>query len=254
MLNAILEEKVTEVKLDCNKILERDIYNEKLGILDIRAKVNENIDCDIEMQLLDYKNIEKRMLYYLSRMYYKNLKSSEDYTRLNKCIGIVFIDFELDKLKEVDKYITKWNLREKDFGRIVLTDMIELYIIELPKVQKYAKNSKLDTWVRFIINWESVDMEKVDEDIKQAKKVLEDISNDEHEQYLADLREKYILDMNSIKLSGFQDGKEEGLKQGLKQGKSESKIEIAKRLKNQGVDIDIIINATKLSKEEIEKL
>ncbi len=246
MLNSILDEKVTEVNLDCDKILERDIYDDKLGILDIRAKVNQNIDCDIEMQIVDYKDIEKRILYYVSKMYSRNLKKTEEYSELNKCIGIVFVNFELEKLKEVRKYITKWNLRENEYRKIVLTDSIELYIIEMPKVEKYAKNSTLDNWVKFIIGSEDIDMETVDEDIKQAQRVLEDISKDEYEQYLADLREKHIYDMKSLKAEGFRDGKEQGMLQKSK--------EVAKSLKEQGVDIRIIINATGLTKEEIEKL
>ena len=42
---------MTEVNLDCDKILERDIYDDKLGVLDIRAKINGRIDCDIEMHI-----------------------------------------------------------------------------------------------------------------------------------------------------------------------------------------------------------
>ena len=40
----------------------------------------------------------------------------------------------------------------------------------------------------------------------------------------------------------------------LKSGKKEEKIEIAKQLLKNNVDIEIIINSTGLTKEEIEKL
>ena len=186
------------------------------------------------------------------------MKKSQDYANLNKCIGIVLIDFELEKLKRVSKYITKWNLREDEYRKIVLTDVIELYIIELPKVKKYAKNSTLDTWVKFIIDSEVVSMEEVEE-IKLARKVLEEISQDEHERYLADLREKYVLDMNSIKSEalrngmeqglregaqqgikegleqgrkqGIEQGKKQGLEQGIKEGKEQEKTELAKKMR-----------------------
>ena len=110
LLNAILKEEVTEVNLNCNTILERDLYDDKLGILDIRAKVNNAVDINIEMQLVDEKNIEKRILFYLSKMHTQNLKQSHNYSELNKCISILFIDFELDRLKEIPKYLTKWNI------------------------------------------------------------------------------------------------------------------------------------------------
>ncbi len=115
---------------------------------------------------------------------------------------------------------------------------MEIYIIELPKVQKYSVNDKLDTWVNFIIKSGDIDMSKVDEPIKKAKEVLEEISMDEHERYLADLREKYILDQNALEVTGFE----------------RAKTEIAKKLKEKKVDIEIIIETTGLTKEEIEKL
>ena len=225
------------------------------------------------MQLVDYKDIEKRVLHYISKMYSRGLKKSQDYASLNKCIAIVFIDFKLEKLKEVPKYITKWNLRENEYRKIVLTDVIELYIIEMPKVKEYARNSTLDTWVKFIINSEVVDMEEIEE-IKLARKVLEEISQDEHERYLADLREKYVLDMNSIKSEGLRDGMKqglregleqgirqgkeqgikEGLEQGIKQGKEQEKVELAKKMKEKGFDIDTIIEITQLTKEQIESI
>lgn len=84
-------------------------------------------------------------------------------------------------------------------------------------------------------------MEDVEE-IKQARKVLEEISKDEHEQYLADLREKYIMDMNNIESTGIRKGREQGI------------IEVAKNLKEQGIKIESIMKATGLTKEEIDKL
>ena len=249
LLNAILKEEVTEVNLNCNTILERDLYDDKLGILDIRAKVNNAVDINIEMQLVDEKNIEKRILFYLSKMYTQNLKQSHNYSELNKCISILFIDFELDRLKEIPKYLTKWNIREETYGKIILTEVLELYIINLSKIDKYSENKILDTWVKFISNSEEFDMENADESIKKAKEVLDEISEDEHEQYLAHLREKYIFEIQGIEEAGFDKGLAKGLAE-----KKQSLEEIAKKLKAKNMKIDEISEITGLTKEEIEKL
>ena len=242
LLNAILKEKVTEVSLNCNTILERDLYDDKLGILDIRAKVNNVVDINVEMQLVDEKNIEKRIIFYLSKMYTQNLKKSHNYSELNKCISILFIDFELEKLKEIPKYLTKWNIREETYGKIILTDVLELYIINLSKIEKYSENTLLDTWVKFISNSEDLNMENADESIKKAKEVLDEISEDEHEQYLAHLREKYIFERQGIEEAGFD------------KGSKSKQIEIAKKMKEDNVDIKAIMKYTGLTKEEIEKI
>ena len=128
-----------------------------------------------------------------------------------------------------------------------MTNVIEIYIIELPKAKNNKKNTELDKWVEFIKNPEKVDsMKEKNEALRKAKEVLEEISQDEHEQYLADLREKYILDKNSIEYGAHKEGYAEGQK--------ETKIEIAKQMKKDNIKINTIIKYTGLTKEEIEKL
>lgn len=84
------------------------------------------------------------------------------------------------------------------------------------------------------------------EGIKEAKKVVEEISSDKYERYLAHLREKHILDTNSLVSEGYDKGLEKGLKQGT--------IKIAKKMKEQKIDIAIIKECTGLGEDEIKKL
>lgn len=163
--------------------------------------------------------------------------------KLEKSIVILITDYELKGLKKIEKYITKWNIREEEYQKIILTDAMEIYIIELPKFEKYKEkaDNKLNSWVKFIENPEVVNMEE-NKEISKAKKVLEEISQDEHERYLAELRQKYIMDQKAIEDAGY----DKGLKAGT--------IAIAKKLKEQNVDIDIISKATGLAENEIKKL
>ena len=52
MVGSILEE-ITEKDLEDNPILEKNIKDEKIGILDIRVKLNNNTNCNVEIQLVD---------------------------------------------------------------------------------------------------------------------------------------------------------------------------------------------------------
>ena len=81
-----------------------------------------------------------------------------------------------------------------------------------------------------------------DKAIRKAKEVLEEISKDKRERYLAELREKYILDQKAIEDAGY----DKGLKDGIKK--------IAKNLLKLNMSIEQIEKATGLTKEEIEKL
>jgi predicted transposase/invertase (TIGR01784 family) len=265
LLNAVLKREVTNVKLDCDKILEKDLLDDKIGILDIRAKIDGNINCNIEMQVVDRKNIEKRLLFYWSKMYTSSIKEGNNYEQLEKTIVILFSDYKLDGLKKIKKYVTKWNIREEEYTGIILTDVFEIYIIELPKVNKYiekANTNRLDFWVKFIENPEVVDVSKEDGAIRKAKEVLEEISSDDRERRLAELREKYIMDQKAIEQGGYEKGRKdgikegriEGLQQGLQQGIEQNKREIVVKMKEQKIDIDVISKVTGLSVEEIEEI
>ena len=124
--------------------------------------------------------------------------------------------------------------------------MAEIYIIELDKFKKYQQNSKykaLNSWIKFIESPGDIDMNtEKNVAIKEAKKELEKISSDEHKEYLAHLRQKYIMDSKAIEDAGYD--------KGFKQGK----IEIARKLKDKKTDISFISEITGLTKEEIEKL
>ena len=106
--------------------------------------------------------------------------------------------------------------------------------------------------------------------IKQAKDTLEQISKDKHEQELARLRKKYIMDQNAIQEYGYcqgvEDGKRDGIEigkrdgieigklDGIKIGKYENMKETAKKMLAKKIPVDVIIEITGLSREEIEKL
>ena len=260
LISSIIQKEISDIKLDNNTILEKDLLDDKVGILDIRAKIEDKINCDIEMQIVDRKNIEKRILYYWSKLYSLNLKSGKDYEELEKVIVILITDYEIDSLREIKKYETKWNIREEEYQKVILTEVMEFYIIELPKYEKYkekTKNNKLNKWIRFIREPGGIEMGE-DKAIEKAKQVLEEISKDKRERYLAELREKYILDQKAIEDAGYdkglRDGISQGINQGLDQGRTEQKKKIAKNLLKLNMSIEQIKEVTGLTEEEIKKL
>ena len=259
LISSIIQKEISNIELDNNPILEKDLLDDKVGILDIRAKIENKINCNIEMQIVDRKNIEKRILYYWSKLYNMNIKAGKDYENLEKVIVILITDYEIDSLKEIKKYETKWNIREEEYQKVILTEVMEFYIIEIPKYEKYkekTENEKLNKWIKFIKEPGGIEMGD-DKEIKKAKEVLEEISQDKRERYLAELREKYILDQKAIEDAGYDKGLREGMTQGIAQGKKEEKekiLEIAKNLLKINMLIEQIEEVTGLTKEEIEKL
>ena len=86
--------------------------------------------------------------------------------------------------------------------------------------------------------------------VKKAKEELDDLSKSEKEAYLAEMRLRYLRDKNAEKDLAKEEGFEEGIKAGIK----EEKIETAKRMLKQEIDIETISLITELEREEIEKL
>ena len=95
---------------------------------------------------------------------------------------------------------------------------------------------------------------KENKGVEKAKEKLEEISNDEVMQKIADWKESYYREQASIRTTGRKEGLEEGLKEGKKEGKKEEKLQIAKNLKKENIDINLISKVTGLSVEEIQKL
>ena len=218
-----------------------------------------------EMQVVNQHNIEKRLMFYWAKMYTQTIKEGNQYSDLKKSICVLIADFELDGLTEIKKYITKWNIREEEYKSVILTDIMEIVIIELPKYLKYAKKEKkknLNLWLEFIRNPEvkimpnqndENNVKETKEAIKKAQENLEKISQDEHERYLAELREKYIRDQVAIQEYGYLKGKEEGRAEGRAEGKQENNIEIAKKMKKRNIPFEEIMEITGLTEEEIKK-
>ena len=214
------------------------------------------------MQVIKYSNIQKRIMFYWSKLYTDEIKSGDDYNNLKKTIVILIADFELDVAKDIPKYLTKWQIREEDYSTNILTDMLQINIIELPKLINALENNEIDKkdkltlWTTFIISPEKIGEKVMEEnkDIKKAKEELEKLKQDKTAKELARLRMKHIMDQKAIQEYGYEEGKKAGIIQGEKTGRRDEKIKIAKKLLKMNLSIELIMESTGLKKEEIEKL
>ena len=265
-LETILERKIDSIDLSRNPILRREFKDEKLGVLDIIAKLDENEICNIELQIVDKKNIIERILYYWSRLYSRQIKSGEDYKILQKAIVILITDFKIEDLEELD-YHSRWKIMEDKQGKkIILTQKLEIDIIELPKIiGKEKEQDNLLDWLYFLENPKServTEKMKENENLKEAVKKLDNLSEDEKMQRIADLRQKAIMDEKAIYEKGLeigiekgiQRGMEKGIEKGIMEGSQKEKIEIAKKMLELKIDKETIAEATGLTEQEIEKI
>ena len=92
---------------------------------------------------------------------------------------------------------------------------------------------------------------KGNKELKEASEKLQTMSEEEYMERMAWFREKAILDYNTGMSSARRKGRQEGETLGIAKGEKKAKLETAKKLLKQGIEIGIIIEATGLTKEEI---
>ena len=252
LLEKILKIKIHKLELDKSKDLLNENKNDKNGRLDLRAVINDNIECDIEVQLTTHDKMLPRFLLYWAKMYSANLKVGDEYSKLRRTISIIIVDGELPEFKGIKKAQTNWQIREEEYKSIILTSYFEICIIELPKAIREYKTNKENgalQWMMFLENPEDVEVTKImeeNENIKEAKEELDRISQDDILRRMAFKAELERMDHAQLMYEAKRDGKKEGAR--------EKQIEIAKNMLKENMDIEIIIKITRLTKEEIEKL
>ena len=262
LLEAILNIHIEQVEVK-NPEIEKNYEDEKLGILDIRAYINEDTIVDVEMQVANVYTIVNRNITYSSRIIAEQLQVGDSYTVLKKFISINILGENLFKrnsyhniahLKfektEKEKYVDMGYKEEQE----ALTDKIEVHYIELKKFLKKNPgiSSKLEQWL-WLISGEEEKVKMASKENENIKKVVEDLdemSADENERLEAYKRKLAVWDYNVSIAEATERGKAEG----LEEGSEKSKREIARNMKKEGMEIETIMRITKLSKEEIEAL
>lgn len=239
-LSALLKIEITNIKIDQEVNLESLAQDEKGGRIDIQAELNNGITVDIEMQLRDEKDIDKRTTYYAGKILSKETKRGTEYKDINQVIMINILNYEMLGFDEyVSETVTVLD-KHRDYEMI---KGLKWYFIELPKFRKTNPNmnEKLNQWLAFIDDYDRglIEMaKKNNKTIEKAKIEMDYLTGDEEVKRLAELREKWEMDYNSA----------------ISNAKVEERRIIAKKLKKEKISIEKIIEITGLEKEEIEEL
>lgn len=204
LLSLILEKEIHKIDLDVNKRMLGNRPDSKTGRLDIRAKFNNGEDCNIELQVLPYDCMAERMLNYWAMMYDNKISSGQNYHVLKPSISILITNYRLKQLQNIPKYHTIWNLREKEIPRCILTNNIEMHILEIPKIKNdEILKDELAQWLKFIENPGNKEVEKFMSEnkfLKQAKEELAYLSGDPDFQRLVEARAGFLMDQEAYKM------------------------------------------------------
>jgi predicted transposase/invertase (TIGR01784 family) len=283
LINSIVgtEDQVSNITL-LNPYNPKNFKQDKLSILDVKATNQEGKRFNIEIQISDEADYDKRALYYWAKLYTEQLKVAQDYSALSKAIGIHILNFT--SIPQAQNYHNVFHITEKENGFAYFKDL-ELHTIELNKFTSDSSEelkdivaktrNALDMWVAFLTRHDLLKADRLpkeldNEELKKALHVLDvlNFSNEERELYEDHLKwlrieantlkktaEKALAEGISIgKQEGISIGEARGIKKGIEEGENRKAIKIAKNLLSQKIDISTISSATGLSIAEIQKL
>ena len=268
LIETIIGKKIKKLEFK-NPYLLREAKKDKEEILDIKVELDNSTLCDIEIQVGNYHDADKRILDYWSKMYRTSIEKGQKYIEMKKTIIIFIAAYNIDNLKGIEEYKTRWKILEEKL-KIELTDVFEVDIIELSKAEKILKSNKAElqeirNWISFLINpknLEGTKMKDMSKEIQKAYELWKNMNLTEEEREVAERRYKDMVALEHAKKYEYEQGRVEGEKLGLERGErlglekgeKQKQEEIAKEMIKEKLDIELIMKITKLSKEEIMKM
>jgi predicted transposase/invertase (TIGR01784 family) len=277
-INDILElkdrDKIKEITF-LPTIAVPEIAAKKQSVVDVLCKDENGVQLIIEMQVAPQEGFEKRAQYYAAKAYSRQLnKGKKEGARYIDLKAVIFIAIS-DNIIFKDKIFYKSDhiMLDKESYSHDLKDF-SFTFIELPKFKITDINlltNIVEKWCFFFKNADKTseaDLRKLigsDNVIERAYEELNQFNWTEDELLTYEQETKRIMDnqaaedykINQIKqqiIEAEEKGKAEGKVEGKVEENIRVKIEIAKNLLSQNIDINTISTATGLSIAEIEKL
>ena len=263
LLNIILERKndpIRHIEIT-NPIDLADWILDKESVMDIKAKADSGELLTIEMQVSNLADYRCRTLFYGGRLVNSSLKSGESYDMMKKSIVVSIIQNKLFP-KEIGCH-SIFDVREQKTG-LLLCDRLAFHFLELGKVdpqkpvEEMTQIEKLAVYLRYANdeNYKDSVQEicESEEGIIMAENLYRHATKEEREAAWAECRMMYQHDQASLREDGRKEGHRQGLAEGEAIGAAQKQREIAKNLKDLGMDTNEIIKATGLCAEEVAKL
>ncbi len=231
----------------------KENYEDKETIADVKCITQNGSVVIIEIQLQGNSKFPERILYYWASNYSKLLKQGEKYDALTPVISINLLNFNLDESNNIHScYMIYDTVNQR-----LLTDHLQIHIIELKKFQYNLLKPDLNCWLKFFTMKEKDNKEKIMSELVKEKTIMEEVQR-KYNNFIKDRLMMNEYDKRQAYLYGNQIMLEEerrlGIEEGIERGKKEQQIYIARNLKKSGIDTKIISENTGLSIEEVEKL
>ena len=251
---------------------------DKFNRVDIKAKNSKDEIILVEIQMTREIYYLERILYGVAKAITEHIQLGNKYDQVKKVYSISILYFDLGKGEDyiyrgqtTFRGMTKNDTlqitaKEKDAIHMKAPEEVfpEYYLIRVNAFNKIAENH-LDEWIKYLKDGE-IDENTTAPGLQEAKRKLEYMSMSKSEKLAYDEHLNAIMIQNDVigtarieglaegRAEGLAEGRVEGLAEGRVEGMRKSKLDIASKMKANGMTLEMIVQCTGLSAEEIKKL
>jgi predicted transposase/invertase (TIGR01784 family) len=190
---------ITQVEI-LNPYNEKEHLDDKLSIVDVKAKDEHGRIYQIEIQLLFFTNLPARMLYTWADVYSQQLQSGDKYHELNPTYSIWLLGE--NAIKHDDQYIHRYKFRDE--AGIPLIEHGGIWLFELEKFNAQVIDNEQARWLRFFKEGKQLNDENNlpdwmnTQEMKQAMNTLCQFSEKERNYFAYQARQDFLRQQGTI--------------------------------------------------------
>lgn len=269
LLTTLLGEKIIIQKLLESESNQEDEYD-KHNRVDMLAENSKGELILVEVQNNNEYAYFQRMLFGTSKLVTEYINRGESYDKVRKVYSVNIVYFSLGHGKDVvyhgktefrgihtNEVLELTPFQKQTFKVDAVSHLYpEYYILKVNDFNQVA-TSPLEEWI-YYLNTGEIPSTVTAPGLEEARErlLLDVMSKDELSAYYRHLDNIVILRDNiyTEREEGRAEGRAEGREEGREEGLREASLNNARNLKQLGVAIDVISQATGLSQEEIERI
>jgi len=228
--------------------------------VDIHARDETGRDFQVEMQVRSNPSLPDRMHDNWARIFMSQLRRGQEYQRHKPVVSVwilgatCFADSSwLHAFRTCDLQ------RGTKLGESLLIVTIELgKRAALPDLsEEVIFRPGIDEWLYLLAHGEDIDPEgprygEVEKDIREAVEIMETYSKAQKARYTYDRRLEWER-LRAEEIREIQESRE-ARENGRAEGLAEGRVEVARRLKERGMDLETIASITQLELEVVKRL
>ena len=269
----IIEVDILDSELSSTNVSINEKVSDKKFILDLLVRferrnlsgIKQTETVNVEMQTTSESYFTSRTLAYSCRVYSQQLKKGSEYNKLFPVYSLSFTTKSLKEFKGIKDYYHVCNIRRVEPPEVLMSRGLCFVIVELEKFDKSVKQlyNARESWCYLLKNshkmspLEYKSFKQKGGQMAKAVKSLWNLSQEEAErEYLFALEKRErdrISQKNLAREEGLEKGFKEGIEKGVKKGIEQERKAIALNMLKSGIDIQVILDTTKLSREELEQ-